>query len=142
MWFCFGISKALMQVCYIMGFLSTSLLCCFSCLCRIVCILLWIMDFDCVLVSQTVSFSNTPIFVSHPMNMELLSYCSILILISACLYMFYRSFLFGVLASYSYTKMPVVWHLNSAEDIGQSLIGRRREPACTHRQVLGIRSLA
>jgi hypothetical protein len=62
--------------------------------------------------SQAVTFSDFPIFISHPVSIEFLFYCNILISISACLCAFHRTFSLDILGSYSYTKAPVAWHVS------------------------------
>jgi len=79
-----------------MSFLGTSLLSYSSCSCISVCILLRILVSDCVLVSQSDMSSGVRMSVSHFVNMEFLSCCSVLILFCTC-FKFHGNILFGVL---------------------------------------------
>jgi len=72
------LAKFWCNVCYTVGFFSTTLLSCSSCVWILVCILLAIM----VLVSQTHTSSNVLISITHSLSMEFLFRCTISILFS------------------------------------------------------------
>jgi len=95
-----------------------------------VCILLWIIVSDCVLVIH--SGSSMP--VSHPVIVGFMFFSNVLFLFSACFHAFHRNLSFIDLDSYSYNKEMSVtrscisaWH--SAENIRRSPVDRREWPA-------------
>jgi len=69
--------------------------------CKIVCNLPEMVISDYVLISRILSSVDVTIFIWHSMRVKLLSYCSILVVVSICLDALYKSSLFGDLNSYS-----------------------------------------
>jgi hypothetical protein len=133
-----------------MRFLSIVLLCCFFYLYMLVCILIRIMLFDCVLILHYSNgyfrSSSVSISISYSVSISVLLWCFIL-LFSLFLYI-YRSknFSFGNLGSNSYIEMLVArlhfstWR--SAENAKWSPVNCRGEPVYPLLSSLGIQSSA
>jgi len=88
------------------------------------------IDSDCVdyvLISQLISSFSVPITVSQLVNMEFLSCCSILSLVSIlspCVRSSHRSFSFGFLDSYTYIEISNMaqWYVPQSGNLLLSIL--------------------